>query len=429
MKSLIRKILVSSIQFEAKMVLKKYKPRIVAITGNVGKTATKDMAYTTISTSLYARKSKKSFNSEIGIPLTILGCKNPWSHPIKWGEILLEGIALMLLKNHYPNWVILEVGADMPGDIKSIAKWINPDVTILTRIPDTPVHIEFFESLDELIDEKASLVKATKTNGVVILNHDDPNQKRIKDNINSNCITYGAEEGADYKTEEYQINYEGDIPKGIEFKISSSEQKVSIQINDVIGSQYLYPAGAAVATADYAGIDLTASSQTLKNFESAPGRMRILKGINNTILIDDSYNSSPAALEKALDSLKNINTKGRKMVALGDMLELGEKTVGEHKTAGEQASSVADIIFTVGVRSKKLAKSAQEKRGSEKGIFEFDETTAAAEKIKELIKPGDIILIKGSQSMRMEKVTEILMADPAEKHRLLPRQNMEWQKR
>src|SRR3989304_8554200 len=157
MKLFLKQILISILKFEAKLILKKYKPKIVAITGSVGKTSTKDAVYASLSKFYYVRKSEKSFNSEIGLPLTILGVPNGWNDPIVWLQNIIEGLELIFTREKYPEWLVLEIGADKPGDIRNAASWIYADIVIIPKIGQTPGHIEFFKSLEKLIEEKASL--------------------------------------------------------------------------------------------------------------------------------------------------------------------------------------------------------------------------------------------------------------------------------
>src|SRR3989344_8546934 len=144
MKQTFKKIITSIIIWEAKMVLRKYRPHIVAVTGNVGKTSAKDALYAALRRAYYVRKSEKSYNSsDIGVALSILGVPNAWMNPIGWAQNILEGLRLIFLKNHYPKWLILEVGADRPGEIASVASWLRPDIVVITKIGDVPVHVEF----------------------------------------------------------------------------------------------------------------------------------------------------------------------------------------------------------------------------------------------------------------------------------------------
>src|SRR3989338_1816365 len=162
MKNLFKKLIVFIITLQARAVLRKYKPMIVAVTGSVGKTSTKDAIYAVLSKSARVRKSEKSFNSEIGLPLTILGAPNAWSNPFRWLANIVDGLFLIWFDAPYPEWLVLEVGADRPGDIRSLAGWLPVDIAVITRLPEVPVHVEFFDSPEAVVEEKASLIDAIK---------------------------------------------------------------------------------------------------------------------------------------------------------------------------------------------------------------------------------------------------------------------------
>jgi len=137
MKIFFKKIITLILEIESRIVLKKYNPTIIAVTGSVGKTSTKDAIYTVLSaTPVLVRKSEKSFNSEIGVPLTILGCSNAWNNPLAWMKNIFLGLEIIIFHTKYPKCLILEIGADHPGDIKRITKWLKPDIAVITKISD-----------------------------------------------------------------------------------------------------------------------------------------------------------------------------------------------------------------------------------------------------------------------------------------------------
>src|SRR4029077_17520365 len=144
------KIVVVSLTWEAQTALKKYKPKIVSITGSVGKTTTKDAVYTALASTYTARKSEKNVSAELSVPLTILGLPNGRSNPFVWLTNIVEGLLFIIFPFKYPEWLILEIGAEKPGGIEKISQWLKSDVVIITRFGDTPAHIEFFKSIDDL---------------------------------------------------------------------------------------------------------------------------------------------------------------------------------------------------------------------------------------------------------------------------------------
>jgi UDP-N-acetylmuramoyl-tripeptide--D-alanyl-D-alanine ligase len=429
MKSILKKIISTIIKFEAILIIKKYKPQIIAVTGSVGKTSTKDAIFAVMSNSFFVRKSEKSFNSDIGVPLTILGCPNAWFDPIAWARNIIIGLELIIFTYDYPKWLILEVGADRPGDIKEIAKWLKPSIVVLTSFAKVPVHVEFFKNRDEIIREKKYLVDALRHDGILIVNGDDEDSLKIKDASKNLSIIYGTDKLSDLVATEAK-NYYGDDGHidGITFKVEYEGNIVPIVIKGSLGAKSIYSPLAAIAVGLTQKINIVKSAEALINLEVSKGRMRIIKGIKNTTIIDDTYNSSPVAVTSALYSLKHIKmkAKGRKIAVLGDMMELGKHSTDEHYKVGKVVAEVCDILITVGIRSRKMAEGAQDGLMSEKNIFQFEDSILAGEALQDLIQENDIILVKGSQSIRMERTVEEIMLEPEKVEELLVRQDREW---
>jgi UDP-N-acetylmuramoyl-tripeptide--D-alanyl-D-alanine ligase len=410
----------------------RYKPKIIAITGSVGKTSTKDAIFTVLSKFKVVRKSDKSYNSEIGIPLTILGVPNGWNSPFVWIENILKGFLLIIWKREYPEWLVLEVGAGKPNDIKDVTKWLKPDMVIITRFPNKPVHVEFFGSVDKIIEEKSALAFALKKNGTLILNHDDEAVYSLHEKAKRRTISYGENENATYHVTYPAYAYESSngnsLPAGINFKLEYNGNTFPVILPHVIGMHYIGSAIVAIAVAHEIGCDLLTSIDAISVYKTPPGRLSLIEGINGSILIDDTYNSSPVAVSAALKVLKDLKAK-RKIAVLGDMLELGKLTEEAHREVGEEAGSISDILVTVGPRSKFTADAARDKGFKEANIKSFNTSTEASEYLKNTVSKGDLVLLKGSQGIRLEKATEALMAHPERASKLLCRQDKEWQSR
>ncbi|MEQ1678770.1 MAG: Mur ligase family protein, partial [Chitinophagaceae bacterium] len=197
MKSLIRTFIIFLLTLEAQLVLRKYRPKIIMVTGSVGKTSTKDALYTALQNRFHIRKSEKSYNSDIGVPLTILGCPNAWNSPREWFNNLVEGLALIILPHRYPEWLILEVGADKPGDIRSILRYVRPDVVVVTRLPDVPVHVEFYKTPRQVIEEESLPAHLLTEDGLLVLNADDQNMIELKEGTRAKVLTVGMHHAAD----------------------------------------------------------------------------------------------------------------------------------------------------------------------------------------------------------------------------------------
>ncbi|MDP2789151.1 MAG: UDP-N-acetylmuramoyl-tripeptide--D-alanyl-D-alanine ligase [bacterium] len=427
MRKTFRKILFYILQIEARLVLWKYHPKVIAITGSVGKTSTKDAVYAVISKISHVRKSEKSYNSEIGLPLTVLGCPNGWNDLGIWLRNIFKGLWLILASHKYPKWLVLEVGVGKPGDMKKTASWIKSDVAIITAIGETPAHIEFFESSKHLIEEKSGLIKTLKKDGLLILNADDENVLALKEKTKSRVVTFGWREGVDVRGSADSIFYKKNgTPEGLSFKVDESGNSLPVVIEGVFGKNHIYASLGALALSFGLKFNILNAINALKNYNVPPGRMRLLAGINKTFLIDDTYNSSPIACESALQTLGEVQSKGRKIAVLGDMLELGKHTIDAHKNIGKFAKENADVLFVVGLRAKAIAEEAREAGMNEKNIFEFTNSHETGEAVKNFIKENDFILIKGSQGMRMERVVGEILLDKKNKSELLVRQDPEW---
>lgn len=436
MKSFLKKIIVLLLIAEARIVLQKYKPKIIAVTGSVGKTSTKDAIYAIISEHFSVRKSEKSFNTEFGVPLTILGGKNGWGNPFAWFHTLARGCLTMLLPLRYPEWLVLEIGADRPGDIRRLSEWIKPDVGVITRFGDVPVHVEFFKSREELIKEKAYLAQSVRRGGILVLNADDPDVEKLAQTAKGRVVRYGTSGNIDVAGSNYSLHYEKidtsrgeDKLVGCSFKVNVGGSSLPVIRRGIIGRQQMYPALAALAVALALDLNLVEATEALTREVVPPGRMRIIEGIRNSIVIDDSYNSSPVALSEALNTLSAVRVSGRAVAVLGDMLELGKFSSEMHRRAGEEVAKATDVLIAVGLRSQVIADTAERSGLPRKSIYEFENSTDAARFLDAFVKEGDCVLIKGSQSMRMERIVEEIMAHPEDKEKLLVRQDEAWLKR
>lgn len=433
MKNLFKKLIVSIITWQAKMVLLRYNPKIIAITGSVGKTSTKDAIFTILSEFITVRKSEKSFNSEIGLPLTILGFQNGWSNPITWLENIIKGFKLILFKQSYPEYLILEVGVGKPGDIKkNVVTWLHPDIVVITRFPDKPVHVEFFNSVESIIEEKSALAFALKPNGLLVLNHDDDKVYNIHTKANRRTVSYGLHDNATYKaTYPVYLNsiIDGvDVTRGISFKLEHDGHTFPVMLPNIVGMHYVGSALAAIAVAVEVGCDILTSINHISKYNTPPGRLSLIEGINNSMIIDDTYNSSPVAALAAIEALSEIKSK-RKIVVLGDMLELGKYTEEEHHILGHKVADIADILVVVGLRSKFIAEGAIENGFKNKNLYSFDSAKTAGKFLEGIVRKGDIILIKGSQGIRLERAVEAIMEHKELKKNLLCRQDKEWKNR
>jgi len=440
MRTIFKNAVVYIITLEARAVLNKYKPKIVAVTGSVGKTSTKDAIYAVLAKSYRVRKSEKSFNSEIGLPLTILGAPNAWSNPLRWLANIVDGLFLIWFDTPYPEWLVLEVGADRPGDIRSLAGWLPVDIAVITRLPEVPVHVEFFDSPEAVVEEKAAIIDCfgrlpAGRQGVLALFYDDARTRALEHRLpapDAKIISFGFGEGADVRGEHVALLKEkgGEgWPIGMTATITADGVTVPLEVAGAVGPHAFLPALVAAAVGRALNKHLGDIVGALESYDPPPGRMRLVSGIKGTLIVDDTYNASPAATVAALDTLAMIAPKGRKIFAIGDMLELGRHSVEEHRKVGVHAAATADFLVTVGFRARDIAEAALDNGMPENNILQFEDSGKAGRELQNLLAEGDCILVKGSQSVRMERVVEELMQEPEQAERLLVRQDAEWKKR
>lgn len=423
MKHILKRILFSL----ARGVLRHYQPEIIAITGNSGKTSTREAIATVLAPAFSLRQSVKNYNTEIGVPLTILGSEAGGRSPFAWGGVILKGVALLLKKAEYPDVLVLEYALDRPGDIAYLVRLAKPHIAVVTTIGEVPVHVEAFRSREELVREKTALVTQLTKDDVAILNADDPAVKAMARKTKAKVVTYGRSSGADIRL--VSVNFKG-LDRGMQIKVSHGEATVPVSLPHLIGEHQVYAVLAAIAVGVVKGVNLVAIAEALAQYESLAGRMRVISGIKDTTMIDDSYNSSPDAALAALETLRSVEeTHGRKIAVFGDMAELGSLTEKSHRDVGARAGEIADALVTVGAKAKTMREAAHGAGMAEDQIFSFDDAESAGLFLQDFITAGDVLLVKGSQVVRMEKVVKELMAEPLRAGELLVRQDADWLKR
>lgn len=425
MKKIVQKIL----YVLARAILKKYKPGVVGITGSMGKTSTKEAIFAVLSSKFSVRQNIKNYNNELGLPLSILGRESGFKSVFKWLGVILHGVRLILFRDaKYPEILVLEMGADHPGDIKYLTDLAPCKVGVVTGIG--PAHLEFFESIDKIVKEKRIIISHLNQEGFAVLNRDDEKVYEMRDKTRARVLTYGFNSEADVRAQEDSVIGDGVDIKGINFKLSYSGAVVPIFIPWILGKQHIYAALAGAAVGISYGMNLVEISQSLKNYKAPKGRMNLIAGIKRTLIIDDTYNASPIPTEVALEVLQSIKLPAeddKKFAVLGDMLELGSFSEEGHKQVGRAAAkSGVDYLVTVGERSRDIARAAKEAGMNEDRVSNFPTPEEAGLFVQGKMKQGDVVLVKGSQGMRMEKVVKELMAEPLLAAELLVRQDPEW---
>jgi UDP-N-acetylmuramoyl-tripeptide--D-alanyl-D-alanine ligase len=414
--------------FFAKKIIKKYKPKIIGITGSVGKTTAKEAIFAVLKNKFNTRQNIKNYNTEFGLPLTIIGSKTAGKNLFLWILVFFRAIFLILFRDkNYPEILVLEMGADHPGDIQHLVKIAPPDIAIVTAIGAT--HLEFFGTVEKVNEEEAKILSVKKENSLAVLNCDDENIFSMRKKAYGKVLTVGFAENADIMASDFSFDIDKEKKQSfVIFKLHYNGSIVPVKVENVLSITHIYPFLFAIAVGLNMGISLMEAIEYLKKFQPPSGRMNLLQGIKNSQIIDDTYNSSPKAVISALNVLREFSGEYRRIAVLGDMLELGAETEKEHRAIGKKVAQLKiDLLFAVGEKSKDyLVSGAIEGCMDENKIFRFDNSEIAGKFLQEKIKQNDLILIKGSQGIRMEKIVKEIMAEPTRAKELLVRQDEDW---
>jgi len=425
-KKFLLKILQWFLKNLAKLTISKYEPAVIGVTGNTGKTSTKEAIRLVLaSAGRRVRSSLKNFNNELGLPLGIIGDWDNTEGVLFWPKVLITAVFQLLFKRKtYPEILILEYGVDKPGDMKYLLDIAKPTIGLITAIGEVPVHVENFAGPEDIIREKVKLIRELPATGFAILNADDPVVLGLEDETRGHVITFGFGENAGFRISNFQRNFDGERG-GINFKFSYGGSSVPVYIPGALGKSTAYCAAAAAVVGLIFGFNLVRLADALRGYESPAGRQKIIPGIKKSVIIDDTYNASPLAMREALETLRSLSVK-RKIAVLGDMLEIGKYTIPAHEAVGRIIPKAANVLITVGTRGKIIAEAARKQGMSVKSIFIFDDVEKAGLFLQSLITKNDLILVKASQGVRLEKVVKEVMAGPDKAEELLVRQTKSW---
>lgn len=425
----MKKFIEKFLRILAKAIIRKYHPEVVGITGSVGKTSAKDAVKSVLEGSYNIRATAKNFNNEIGVPLTIIGADSPGKSIFGWIGVFLKAIKLILKKNKkYPEILVLEMGADKEGDIGYLVDIAPCNVGVITNVSES--HLEFFGSVNKVKIEKRKIIEHLKPENYAILNCDIDNVCEMRNVTKAKTITYGFDQNTDVSASDVAVSYDKEgWPNGLNFKLVFNGSVIPIFIPKIVGYSHIYSVLVAVAVGSIYKISLMDMAKAFDSFYPPKGRMRLIKGIKHTLIIDDTYNSLPASARLAVEVMQEIKVKdnAKKIVVFGDMLELGKFSEEKHKELGEKiAESHIDILITKGEASKNTAKAAISAGMSKDKVYSFTDNDEAGKFVQKIMSKGDIILVKGSQGMRMETIVKEIMAEPLRASELLVRQGKEW---
>lgn len=418
----------------AAAIIRKYQPEVIGITGSVGKTSAKEAVHLVLASRFDVRASAKNYNNQIGVPLTVIGvAKTPGRSVLGWLMVFVRALRLLIRRDvHYPKVLVLEMGADRPGDIQYLTDLAPCTVGVLTAI--SHAHTEFFKTIKKIAQEKKVIISHLRRDGFAVLNFDN---ELVMENVGvtkAEVLTYGLKEGAAIRATDVNVLFDasGFRPTGLNFKVHYKGNVVPVFLPGALSESSIPAALAAIAVGSIFGVNLVSAAESFRQFVPLPGHLRLILGIKNTLIIDDTYNSSPAAAKAALETLKSIPVPAgaERYAVLGDMLELGAETETTHREIGFKVAELGiDYLITVGEASKITAAAAREAGLEEHRVACFADSSAAGKFLQEKLGQGDVVLVKGSQGARMEKIVKEVMAEPLQAKDLLVRQEESWFKK
>lgn len=422
---MFKKILCFVLRLLARGMLWRYQPLIVGITGSAGKTSAREAIYAVLKNKYWARRNVKNYNNEIGVPLTILGQETGGNSWWRWLRVFLVSFFEIVYTEDYPRVLILEMGADRLGDIAYLTDFVKCDVSVVTSVGEIPVHVEFFQTADQVAKEKSQILRCLEKDGWAVLNFDDERVRAMARRTQGKIFSYGFDEKTSLRAENFEQHLSDLDSAGISFKVDYQGNNVPIRLKNIYARHQVYAVLAGIAVGLIFKMNLVEIAEALKNYQPPIGRLHLIRGVKNSWILDDTYNSSPGSTLGALELLAAM--PGRKIAVIGDMLELGSFTEEAHRQAGKKAAETAEIILAVGEKTIFLADEAKKYNLPKENIFHFASSEEAGRRLQEIMREGDIILIKGSQGVRMERVVKEIMAEPEKAKFLLVRQESSWQ--
>jgi len=430
MKKKAEKIILSWLLLATRLQLKKNTPTIIGVTGSAGKTSAVKAIGEVLKTK-HLTKSTLTGNSETGIPFEILNIpiKN-WSK-LGWLSVLM--ISLWRLITDWPKYKILivEMGIDSdqaPKNMSYLLKIIQPTIGVFLNV--NHVHGQNFSgsnTIKAITAEKGKLLLSLPKDGLAIYSKDHPSILDLSKNITAKKINFSINQPANMQLLKYRVGL-----AGTEFVFINSGKQHSLNIkNQLLLKESFGGFAVALILGQYLGVSIEQGIKSLeKNFKLLPGRSTLVKGINDSIIIDSSYNSSFEPAAAALRMLNQISIRGKKIAILGDMREIGNQEKTDHEKLAEVAAKNADEIVLIGpIVTKYSLPKLKKLRFAKTKTHSFNTAYEALETVKKLVKSHDLILIKGSQNtIFLEIIVKEIMAQPEQAAKLLCRQSRYWNK-
>ena len=395
-----RRALIAALSLLVRSALRRNRPIVVAVTGSVGKTTTKELTAAVLSTRYRVRATWRNANDEVGARVTVLAARRGRTASAR-ARALLDGLVLVALRRPFPELLVVELAAGRPGELERLTRDIRPDVAVVTNV--RPVHLEHYPDagLEGIVHEKSWVVRRLKPGGVAVLNADDERSRGLASLASGRVLLYGSAPKADVRLARADLAA-GDASAVVQ--IRGEAQPLHVQTR-MLGEQQLSSVLAALAVGLALDVPPEEAAAAIAECEPLPGHLRVASGRKGLVVLDDSSNASPQAVVDSLDVLARFPSP--RWAVLGDMAELGAETEAGHRSVGAAVPGRADVLVCVGHRAEMIADSAVEHGMPSERVVRVATASDAARAVA-ASPDAATVLVKGSAVVGLATVVEAL---------------------
>lgn len=410
----------------ARVYLQRHQPLVVGVTGSVGKSAAKEAIILALSPFYRVRGTVGNYNNEVGVPLTILNLSGPSGAKWRWVLVLAAAIrrAYFDTQSQDSEALVLELGIDQPGDMAHLVAIAAPTVGVFLGVSES--HLKSFGTLANIATEKGKLINALPEGGVAVLNYDDP--LVVKTETKSGVKRVGFGDSSEATLRGTAVEFDSTLG-GYRFKLEFAGSLLPVKLPHVVGRHQLESVLAAFGVVHGLGHSMVEAAKALEAFRVMPGRLSLLPGIRSAKVLDDTYNASPVSTRAALQTLAEVGGS-RKIAVLGDMLELGSDSQKLHNSLADTILAVPVTTFVGIGRYMHGLHEELLRRGMDRSQnYWFESPMAAHDTVVNMLDSGDVVLVKGSQGMRLETISIDLLDPSINASEVLCRQSAGWKRK
>ncbi|MFA7169866.1 MAG: cyanophycin synthetase [Candidatus Paceibacterota bacterium] len=407
----------------AKKIILKYNPIVIGIVGDTNRDSTSRIIYEVLSKKHRVGCNYGGHFSEGNISAAIISPNDSDGSTQRQLAIFARALNFLSHKSDsYPEIIVLDMRTEKAGDMKKILEIVRPQISVLMSSEEVSISNEKIKNDKLAVREKALLLKSLGKSDLAVFNVDDENMRGVCENIKAQKMSFGFSDMAKVKGEEiFLANKKWRIENGkigMSFKITYQGTTVPFRFSYALGRGHIYAALAGTAVGLYLGFNLMEIAEALSDYRAQPGKMNLIKGKNDSLIIDDTFGSGPLSMLSALDTLKKLEAS-RKIAVLGDIKASEKNTKEVYKYVGGNVAESVDLLFCCGEFAEYFCKAVKKKGMEEDHIFYFKDKSELARELNRILSKDDVVLVKGSRAMKMEEVVKAIMLEPERAEDLL----------